>query len=75
MQESAIMGGGSLACQLHYLSPEISIELRHLSERKEQGFHIRYWGDFRFPYPSKRVKEEPEAGSSHSFISGTSRRR
>jgi hypothetical protein len=39
--------------------------MQHLSERKEQGFHIgepemESGGDFRFPYPSQRVKEEPE---------------
>jgi hypothetical protein len=61
------MGGGCLACLLHYLSLEISIALmsRRLtsgtSQRGgEQGFHIRHrvdepemesGGDFRFPYP------------------------
>jgi hypothetical protein len=46
-------------------------DIRHLSERKEQGFHIRYRvdepemesvGDFQFPYSSQRIKEEPEMG-------------
>jgi hypothetical protein len=73
------MGGGSLAGLLKDLSPEISValvsrliwtaDMRHLSERKEQGFHIRFWVgepemesgcDFRFPCSSQRVKEEPE---------------
>jgi hypothetical protein len=66
MQESSLMGGGSLACLLHHLSEiqhrseEQKADIRHLSEREEQGFHIRYrvgepevesGGDFRFLYP------------------------
>jgi hypothetical protein len=47
-QESSLMGGGSLACLLHHLSPEFSITLKSrrlisgTSQREEQGFHIRY---------------------------------
>jgi hypothetical protein len=63
-QESSLMGEGSLACLLHYLSPEVSIVLtnrRLISDTSEgeQGFNIRYRvdepemeyvGNFWFPY-------------------------
>jgi hypothetical protein len=52
----------------------------HLSERKEQGFHIRLrvgepemesGGDFWFPYPSQRVKEEPEVDPPRAAVAAT----
>jgi hypothetical protein len=61
-------------------SGERTVELRYLSERKEQGFHIRYWvgepemesrGDFRFPYPSQRVEEEPEVNPRGLLVAAT----